>query len=239
MISIIIPTYNEEKAIEKTLSCLTSGMDIPFEIIVTDDKSTDNTVSIAKKYTDNVIVPKEKHRTIAANRNAGAKNAKGEYLVFLDCDCTVDDYNSFFTSAIKRFENDSNLVGLTGKLTVVPELETFSDKVIYSIFNFVHYVKNNILRIGESSGKFQMIRKSAFEKVNGFREDLVSREDGDMFHRLSKVGRTFYDSKLVIFFSGRRAHQLGWLKLLSIWAIETIWFAIFDKSYSKEWSEVR
>ena len=238
-ITFIIPTYNEEKAIEKTLTCLTRGLNFPSEIIVSDDKSTDNTVLIARKYTDNVLVPKEKHKTIAANRNAGAKIAKGEYLVFLDCDCTINDYNLFFTSAIKRFENDSNLVGLTGKLAVVPELETFPDKVIYSIFNFIHYVKNNILRIGESSGKFQMIRKSAFERVNGFREDLVTREDGDMFNRLSKVGRTFYDSNLVIFFSGRRAHQLGWPKLLFVWVINSIWFAIFDKAYSKEWSQIR
>jgi len=64
--------------------------------------------------------------------------------------------------------------------------------------------------MGEAPGRFQMMRRSAFEKVKGYREDLITREDGDMFARLSKVGRTLYDSKLEVFHSGRRAHAIGW-----------------------------
>ena len=85
------------------------------------------------------------------------------------------------------------------------------------------------------AGRFQMMRRSAFDKVNGYREDLITREDGDMFSRLSKIGRTMYDPKLEVFHSGRRAHAIGWPKLLSIWIIETFWVAAFGTTRSKNW----
>ena len=234
MISIIIPTYNEEKAIEATITRLRSKLKVPYEIIVTDDKSLDNTVSIAKRFADIVLTPDEKHKTIAANRNAGAKVAKGDILIFLDCDVYIEDVSNI----LERFK-DENIVALTGKLQVLPELETIGDKIVYFFFNLVHHIKNNILHSGEAPGKFQMIRRTAFDKVNGFREDLVTREDGDMFARLSKIGRTVYDPSFLVLHSGRRAHKIGWPKLLYIWMKESVYFAIFNKSNVKEWKDIR
>lgn len=239
MISIIIPTYNEEKAIGKTLSDLKAKLTLSHEIIVTDDKSTDLTVEIARRYADLVLVPDKKHVSIAANRNDGAKRARGDIFVFMDSDSTIADPDGFFARALANFENDSNLAALTGKLGVWKELETVADRIVYAIFNLVHRVKNNWLRMGESSGKFQMIRRSAFEKVGGYREDLITREDADMFQRLSRIGRTYYDSSLEILHTGRRAHKIGWLKLLYIWMVETFWVAVFGKSRVSEWTAVR
>ena len=110
---------------------------------------------------------------------------------------------------------------------------------MYPVFNLVHLIKNNILHIGEASGKFQMIKKEAFLKVGGFREELITGEDGDMFYRLSRIGRTKYDGKLVVLHSGRRAHAIGWPKLLSIWMIERAKLFLFDKSKITEWKDVR
>ncbi|MDD5164950.1 MAG: glycosyltransferase [Candidatus Pacebacteria bacterium] len=234
MISIIIPTYNEEKYLGKTLENL-SLLKIPHEIIVTDDKSIDNTVSIARKYTKNVLVPSEKHTTIAANRNAGAKIAQGDFLVFIDSSCLIENPDAFFTCALDDFRSIPNLVGLTAKLNVYPETRTWGDRLMYFIFNSTHFIKNNILRTGEAAGKFQMVTREAFEKIRGFREDLVTREDADLFHRLSKIGRTLYDSELVVIHSGRRAHALGWPKLLSIWMVNSFWLMVFGTAKAKNW----
>ena len=234
MISIIIPTYNEEEYIEKTLAQF-SGVSIPHELIVTDDKSADNTVLIAKKYTQIVLVPDQKHPTIAANRNAGAKIAKGELLFFTDSSCLVQHIDFFFKHCAEEFERMPDLVGLTGKLNVYPETRTLGDRIMYFNFNTTHYIKNNILHTGEAPGKFQVVRRSAFEKIGGYREDLVTREDADLFNRLSKIGTTLYDSKIVILHSGRRAHAIGWPKLLYIWMINTLWLAVFGKSKAKNW----
>lgn len=235
MISIIIPTYNEEKYLGQSLNKL-RGLTIPHEIIVSDDCSTDGTVAIAKQYTDKVLIPEKKHATIGANRNYGVKKSSGEFLVFIDADSLIQEPQKFFEKALARFTQDPKLVALTGKINVSPELETFTDRLVYLIFNFTHRVKNNWLHMGEASGKFQMMRRTAFEKVGGYREDLIAREDGIMFSNLAKIGKTLYDPHLQIYYSGRRAHAIGWIKLISIWMSETFFVAFFGKNKSKDWT---
>jgi glycosyltransferase involved in cell wall biosynthesis len=239
MISIIIPTYNEEKYIGKTLADLKAKLTLPHEIIVTDDKSLDRTADIARQYADLVLVPQAKHFSIAANRNDGARHTKGDIFVFIDSDSTIADPDAFFKHALERFDNEPDLVAITGKLGVWPEIETFGDRLVYACFNIVHRIKNNWLHMGEASGKFQMMRRSSFEKMGGYREDLICREDGDMFNRLNKIGRTSYDPELIVLHTGRRAHQIGWPRLLSIWMMETFWVAVSGKARSKEWKAIR
>ena len=238
MISIIIPTYNEEKYIGKTLAQLRK-LTISHEIIVSDDKSSDKTVEIAKTYTEKVLVPEVKHATIAANRNAGAKMATGDFLVFMDGDSYINEPDKFFSEALRYFDKQKNLIGLTVYLRVFPEIETCTDKIMFKIFNLVHFIKNNILHKGEAIGKFQMIKRDAFEKLGGFNGGLVTREDGDMFLRLSKIGRTYCSSKLVILHTARRAHKFGWPKLLWIWMMNSFWFAMFKSVITKEWKPIR
>ena len=235
MISIIIPTYNEEAVIGDTLSRLKS-LTLPHETIVTDDGSEDQTIQISKKYADKVLEAGVRRTTFSVNRIRGAAAAQGDFLVFMDSTTVVlDDLNDFFTRALSHFENDPKLMALTGALWVQPELETTMDRIVYIVFNWVHRFKNNVLHIGESSGKFQMMRRDAFEAVGGFNESLVAREDADMFNKLAKSGRTLCDPKLVIYHSGRRAHAIGWPRLLYTWVIETLWVSLFGKALSTNW----
>ncbi len=238
-LSIIVPARNEEKYIERTLNCLLS-LSLDKEIIVSDDASTDKTLEILEKYGDKIkVLAHEKTKSIAANRNFGAKYASGEFFVFLDSSATIKNPNEFFNQALLHFEKDKKLAALTGKLSVVPELETFGDKIVHFFFNLIIMVKDNYLDMGEASGKFQMMRKEAFEKVGGFSEHLITREDSDMFDKLSKIGKVRYFGSLEVFHTSRRSHNLGWLKLLSIWMINTIWVSIFGKAKSKEWTIIR
>ena len=248
MLSIIIPTYNEEKYIRDAIGQF-NGLKLPHEIIVTDDKSTDQTAAFAQAAAKaatldgrsliQVLVPESKHRTIAANRNDGARRATGDILVFMDGDSRIMDVNNFFQKAMERFEKHPEMVALTGIFGVLPQLATRADKIVYFVFNLVHRFKNNVIHVGEAPGKFMMIRHDAFKKVNGFREDLVSREDGDLFQRLAKIGRTYCDKGLPVFHHGRRSRKLGWPRLLWIWMFDAAHLALFDKVYSKDWKPVR
>ena len=238
MISIIIPTYKEEKYILEAISQF-NNLTIPHEIIVTDDCSPDKTIEIARSTNAIVIEAKQKHSTIAANRNTGAKSAKGEFLVFLDSDSRIMDPNNFFKHAIDRFSQDQKLVAITGSFWVTRDKATLMDIFVYSIFNIVHRIKNNVIHTGEAPGKFQMIRKEAFFTINGYREDLVSREDADIFQRLNKIGCTFADKELIVYHSGRRSRALGWPKLLWIWMRDSFAVATRGVSSSKEWTAMR
>src|SRR5260370_24932306 len=85
--SIIVPTFNEERIIANTLGVIRHHLsNIDYELIVTDDGSTDRTCEIAERYADRVVRLTGKKGTIGANRNRGARVAHGEYLVFVDAD---------------------------------------------------------------------------------------------------------------------------------------------------------
>ena len=183
MISIVIPTYYEEKIIEFTLQSLKSQLTIPHEIIVSDGGSKDRTVEAAEKYADQVVVfTGAERQNIAQGRNEGARAARGEFLVFLDADCVLRDPDWFFRAALADFERMGKLVALTALLRVLPENETFPDRIIASVINAVVLFKNNILHKGEvPGGEFQMFRKEVFDKIGGYNEQLVTREDRDIF----------------------------------------------------------
>ncbi len=239
MISFIIPTLNEGKAIEKTLKCL-KGYSGECEIIVSDGGSHDDTVEIAKRYTDKATVYTGKVRqNIAGGRNAGAKIAKGEYLVFLDADVTIFNIDEFFKRALANFEKRKKLIALTCGYKILPENETLADKIIFKILSLNFVLFNNILHVGVSGGEFQMIKRESFEYVHGFDEKLVAAEDGDMFSRLGKIGRTRCDIGLSIYHSGRREHAIGWPRLLLEWNTNYIMVQLFRRSHSKEWQQIR
>lgn len=89
--SIIIPAYNEEAYLPKTLASLKGAMNALSErcgeIVVTDNNSTDRTAAIAEEAGARVIF--EEHRQIARARNVGAQEALGRYLIFLDSDTII------------------------------------------------------------------------------------------------------------------------------------------------------
>ena len=239
MLSIIIPARAEEKIIGETVGRLKRKLTIPNETIVSDGRSKDRTVEIARKYADKVIVfAGEKHNG-AMGRNDGAKIARGDFFVFIDADVFIPEPDAFFNRALAQFEKNPKLVGLTSPQRALPKIETWGDRVSFGILNFMLRVQNNLLHRGEASGKFIMVRREAFEKIKGFREDLVTREDGDFFLRLSKIGRTYFDTSLMIFHGARRAHKVGWLKLWYIWTLNTVYVMLFDKSLADEWTPVR
>lgn len=240
MISIIIPTLQEEKYLENTLKSLKTKLTLPHEIIVSDGKSTDRTVEIAKKYADKVLEYSGIERqTIAQGRNAGAKAATGDYLVFIDADCDIQNPDEFFNFAINKFNNDYKIVALTSRLIVGKKWSTFADTFFSNVLSFAYMIINNFLQIGIAWGEFEMIRKDAFFKINAYKEHLTSGEDGDLFNRLSKIGKTRLYWNMTVTHTGRRVHKLGWPYLLSIWWMNALWLKIKNKSIVKEWKVIR
>ena len=91
--SIIIPSYNVEEYIEKTLSSVYEQSYKNFEVVIVDDGSTDNTINIIKKFNyDNLKLFEQDHLGVSAARNRALKEASGEYIVFLDSDDWLDDW---------------------------------------------------------------------------------------------------------------------------------------------------
>ncbi|MDD5721130.1 MAG: glycosyltransferase [Candidatus Pacebacteria bacterium] len=240
MISIIIPTLNEEKIIEKTLLTLKELRDFDYEIIISDGRSKDKTIEIAKKHGAKVIVYEGMTRqTISHGRNLGASIASKELLVFLDADVEIPNINNFFKKTVKLFEEQKELTGLTTRIKIHKDVETLADKIILGAFDYINFFLNNVVGFGGASGEFQMIRASAFKELRGYNEKIAVAEDIDMFQRLAKKGKTRIEMSLKIMHPGRRAHKIGWPKLLFNWTINGLTVMTKKHSYHEVWEEIR
>jgi glycosyltransferase involved in cell wall biosynthesis len=241
MISIVIPTLSEEKILGATLSQLKSALTLPHEIIVSDGGSKDRTIEIARQHADQVVVHSGSARqTIAQGRNDGARAARGEFVVFLDADCSLLDPDNFFGAALANFRLDKRLVALTAPIRVLPEQETLADKIGWKVINSVAIFKNNVLQQGEvPGGEFAMFPREVFDAVGGYNESLVTREDRDIFIRLSKKGKTLCDPRLTVYHTGRRVHSIGWTRSIGLFLVNTLSYHIRGKVHSKEWTPVR
>src|SRR5215470_6179306 len=115
--SIIVPTLNEERIIANTLGAIRHHLsNIHYELIVTDDGSTDRTCEIAERYADTVVHLTGPKGTVGANRNRGARVARGEYLVFVDADIVIPRANDCFAVIAANFKDNPRLVGMTVKI---------------------------------------------------------------------------------------------------------------------------
>jgi glycosyltransferase involved in cell wall biosynthesis len=239
MISFVVPTLNEVLTIEQTLRSL-AGFSGKREIVVSDGNSRDGTLELCRKYADTVVVHDGSSRqTIAMARNLGAAAAQGDYLVFVDADVVIPDIDAFFSTALEEFRGRPGLVAITCKYRVFPESSTFADRYVFTMLGVQFFLQNNVFGIGGSGGEFQMIAADAFRRVGGFDERLTASEDMDLFRRLSKTGKTRFVNDLKVFHTGRRAHAVGWPKLIASWFANSVTVFLFRKSTSKEWKEIR
>ena len=230
MISIVIPALQEEKFIADTVGQFRE-LSIPHEIIVADGKSSDRTVEEAQRAGARVVISHGVRRP-SRQRNEGGRAATGDIILFIDSSVRLPDIDAFIRKALAHFE-DPHVVGLALPQRIYPEAETVTDRFILVVTNWMLHLQ----KLG--SGKFILVRRRAFERIGGFREDLVAGEDHDIFRRLKTVGTVHFDRHLVALYSGRREHTIGWLRVLWIWTLDGIWVTLFDRSFSTEWRQGR
>lgn len=243
LISVIIPVLQEEKILEDTLKTFTPALknQFHFELIVSDGGSRDRTVEIAKKYADKVVIHTEKYRqTIAEGRNAGAKVAKGETLVFINGDTIPAEPEQFFKE-ISEWTLNKNFLktgALACSVHVAPHERKWSDTIFHAFFN--NYVQAlNTFGAGMGRGECQIIRAEAFKSVGGYDAKLVAGEDFDLYQRISKKWKIAFKSGMYVYESPRRFRRYGYMKILLSWTINGLSVIFFKKSLSKEWEAVR
>ena len=221
--SIVTPTLNEEKIICETLGAL-KKMAPDAEYVVADGRSSDKTEQVALKCGAHVVFEGKGFRSIGAGRNAGARAAKSDILVFIDAD-TVPD-KAFFPRMLKEFE-DPSVVGVGCK--IMPRELTPMREFIFEILNL--FVKLSV-RLDRPSiaGNCVAYRRDAFFKISGFDEEMQASEDQDLCVRISRLGRVVYFKDVTAFTSSRRLKKMGWLGLLFDWGGTTLNFLTGKKT---------
>jgi glycosyltransferase involved in cell wall biosynthesis len=205
MVSFVIPAWNEEAVLGQTLLALkeaAASLPLPHETIVVDDASTDQTARIAQER-GALVVPVQ-HRQMAATRNAGARAARGDMLVFVDADTLVN--RAVLEAAIHALQcgavGGSCLILFDGRLPLYA-------KGLIPPSHFVRRV------FGVPAGCFVFCRRETFQAVGGFDEKLFAAEEVALGAALKRVGR-FLILREFVTTSGRKLRAYSGWEILGI-----------------------
>ena len=200
MISFVVPAYNEAQLIAATLDAIHSAArDVaqPYEIIVADDASTDDTAAIAQAHGARVV-PCE-HRQIARVRNTGALASTGDVLIFVDADTIISaELVRASLAAIER-----GAVGGGATLQIEGRVPPWSVPLIF-------VVDRSMRLFRWAAGCFVFCTRTAFDAAGGFDERYYATEEIAFSRALKRLGQVVILRERVLT-SGRklRTHSFG------------------------------
>lgn len=205
MISFIVPAYNEELCLTATLVAIHAAgraANQAYEIVVSDDASTDRTAEIALQ--NNAVLVSVAHRQIAATRNSGARTARGDWFIFVDADTLVNE--SVVLAAIAAMHNGA-IGGGSGMRFDEPSplYARILLKLVVRLFRAT----------GLAAGCFLFCTRKAFDTVGGFDEDYFGAEELVMSRALKQQG-TFLILKEAVTTSARKLRTYSFKEVLSL-----------------------
>ncbi|MBI2125016.1 glycosyltransferase [Candidatus Woesearchaeota archaeon] len=204
--SIIIPAHNEEKYLQKTIDSIKAQTLQDYETIIVTNGCTDKTEEIAKKNNDHKFrLLSLSKPNVSVARNAGALNAQGELLLFLDADTQL---SSTSLEKIKEKFTEQYAVATT---KAKPDLPLLSYRLALGFKNFY-----NSFKIYQGCSGALICRKKDFHQVKGYNPEITLREHRKLTLQLRQLGKYRYINTAVIT-SMRRYQEWGLLKALTFW----------------------
>jgi cellulose synthase/poly-beta-1,6-N-acetylglucosamine synthase-like glycosyltransferase len=243
MISFVVPAYNEEKNLARTLAAIVEEIKqsgCVAEVIVVNNASTDNTGEVAASFPE-VIVVHEPIKGLVQARRAGFHRATGELVANVDADTIVTP--GWLTRVLQEFRRNPGLVALSGPYIYydVPKRTRAAVRAFY-VMGYGFYMLNRfVLRVGSmlQGGNF-VVRRSALEAIGGY-NPLFSfyGEDTDLARRLHAVGAVKFTFRLPALSSGRRLLEEGLLRIGLRYSMNFVWATFLRRPFTEEWIDVR
>lgn len=178
--SIVIPAYNEQHQLARTLPAIRAAMvevEQAGELIVVDNHSSDATAEVARNHGAQVVF--EPVNQIAKARNAGAAAAQSQALIFIDADTTPD--GELIQQAVTLMLEDQAIGG--GGIVEMDTPVPWSVRLVLGFWNTV----SRVFRL--SAGCFFFCQRDGFEAAGGFPESVYASEEIWLGRKLRKLGR--------------------------------------------------
>ena len=224
-ISIIIPTINEANNLPLLLSDL-SSIQKEGEIIIVDCGSEDKTIDIANIYGAKVFISKERNRGLQLD--IGAKNSKGEWLIFLHADTRLT--HDWFKKINSFLKGNKNIIYYF-------EFKINHKKIIYRVLEILVNIRSKFFKqpYGDQG---LIIHRNTYFKNNGFSK-IPLMEDVDFLRRLNKK-KDLKQLNLPIFISSRKWERTNiFLQAIKNWHFRRRWLkgeslkSIYSDYYKK------
>jgi len=245
-ISAVIPAYNAEEYIEKSISSLIRQSQTLHEIIIIDDGSSDDTVKIVKalqRTYEHIVLLQQANQGASAARNTGLNNAQGDWILFLDAD---DECAPTLIETYTRFlqENPARYCAVYSQALQVDERGEaisgiFSGYDLHGQEGFVQMLLRN--PIISPSGS--LVEKVVLDEMTGFDTSIKYVEDVDFWLRVLLSGKSIGHVPEPLSFIRRHASNTtssmestrqGEKVLLEKFGLETIKKAVYMREYALE-----
>ncbi len=200
IVTVVIPCFNAAKTLEAAVASVLVQGDIGVELVLVDDCSSDRSLELARslagRHGNIRVFAHAVNAGPGPARNTGVRQAKSEFVSFLDADDTYKP--GFFATALKHFRKHSTISAVSTGIELVDCPHEVHDLHIAGAVNFMPSNK--------------LMRRATFELMGGFPEDAVFRtgmggEDGVFFQLLMKYFQSFFEpEKLVRHYVGENSH---------------------------------
>ena len=207
-VSVVIPSYNHEKYVEETIKSILNQTFQDFEIIITDDGSSDNTVEVIKKFSDQRIklFVFEENKGACKALNNCIINSKGKYIAYVSSDDAWEPYK--LEKQVKFLDENPQIAAVFTKVKIMDENGyPFTDKShpYYSVFDKRNRSSAEWLRRFFFKGNClchpsALIRREIYDEVGFYNENMANYPDLDMWVRIClKYNIFILDEKLTKF----------------------------------------
>jgi glycosyltransferase involved in cell wall biosynthesis len=202
VISFVVPAHDEEALLPRTLEAIrrsVHGLGDVYEVVVVDDDSTDGTSVVAKRHGARVV--SVRLRQISASRNAGAREAIGDVLMFIDADTVVTPavLHAAFRATRGGAVGGGCTVRFDGRLPLWA-------RILQPLVSWTYRT------VGLAAGCFLFCTRRAFIETGGFDESIFAGEEAVMSGRLKRIGRFVVLHEHVVT-SGRKLRAYSGLEI--------------------------
>ncbi len=230
--SVIVPAYNVERWVGQTIASVIAQSEPRWELIVVDDGSTDSTADRVRELTDaRIRLLRQENRGASSARNRGLIEANAPFVVFLDADDVLA--KDALARLLNAFERRDDCVAAYGEAVAIDEA---GDRLGSERLPYFNKRPSGDVLAELASRNFVVspgvlcVRRSALDRVSGFREDLSVSEDWELWCRLAAVGEFTYVGGPPVLQYRLRAQSVA--RSVGIEPVETL--ACIDAIYSNE-----
>jgi len=175
LVSVVIPTFNSERYLDRCLSSVEDQSYERLEVIVVDDGSTDSTIEIAQRHQDKVFTNPRRGRAEA--KNEGVERSRGKYLLFIDSDMELT--RNVIWECVDLAENEKHIGGI-----VIPERSVGNSSWVRARDFERSFYEDTVVE----SARFFLTH--LVKAVGGFEENLVFFEESTLPYKIQRKGYT-------------------------------------------------